>query len=624
MDTKAPDSPLSVAKTRASCPGTLRTWWLETLCLLLGLAGFGVVLTEGEHWVGALLGGIAISVVSLIVSYTCKSLFGIFVYGTYRRSVRSARVRGLRDVDAIVSRLMTERGYLEELTIHLPEGRRWQGLVFQNVFALSSMVFGSILLMVGAAALMGACSTLYADESIASGTTFLMVSTGCIGIGLGAFKAMSVIGKTHLGLVAIGAVHAAIQKREPTIATLSMNGPIHLPTGGHVVLGAQQNVLGLLNLSLSLRPLVFDLSLVDSTDLEQEAQDEDLGVEVFDRATILTMDHRLDEVIDGWLTPEVRSLLLALMRRGARVKEGTLWFELSLWRNAHELGRAVALIAALDAELDTLRAQTPKVRVFSALRRADDPGRRLILDRVGRLKVPSARHVIRRHWVETGEGHTRVYAASCLPPEETRSALLHLWQDPDPPVEVRGRALARLLVAIETHRLLPLELVDGLDAADHQALDSLLEGMDQLNAFPYDSVDDDWHTPCVIPETVSGLGGFILTALDYQLHQRRSTQVATMVSILDTKETQLLEQLSDLNMILKTEEHGLSTWSRFARALEMILEAMDASSESRSVVEQALKSARDMISLRAEQQVGGLAIASTNADGALSLTEMDA
>ena len=41
-----------------------------------------------------------------------------------------------------------------------------------------------------------------------------------------------------------------------------------------------------------------------------------------------------------------------LLKRGAYVENGTLWLQLSMWREADQLGRTVALIAALDAEMN--------------------------------------------------------------------------------------------------------------------------------------------------------------------------------------------------------------------------------------------------------------------------------
>ena len=45
----------------------------------------------------------------------------------------------------------------------------------------------------------------------------------------------------------------------------------------------------------------------------------------------------------------------------------------------------------------------------------------------------------------------------------------------NPPTELRGRALARLLVVLEASGLDEVELADALDATDYSALESLLE-----------------------------------------------------------------------------------------------------------------------------------------------------
>ena len=67
------------------------------------------------------------------------------------------------------------------------------------------------------------------------------------------------------------------KNREPSAASLSMNGPVYLSTGGHVVMGAQKDRTGRLNLSLSLSPLRFSLRMVDVKTLEREHLDEDVG-----------------------------------------------------------------------------------------------------------------------------------------------------------------------------------------------------------------------------------------------------------------------------------------------------------------------------------------------------------
>jgi len=364
-----------------------------------------------------------------------------------RLGVQGAKVMARRaGVDALepdAFELMETRGFRTDFPIHFQPQRRWSAAVFRF---FEHLFLTALSTLAGIVSLVSACGLVTALLSDGMGViyplTSVVISALVLVLGL---RGLAGFEPPHLGKGATAVIEAAADGRPADALSTRLGGPIGLGASGTVVCGVTASKRTLIELRVPIWRENIDIGLVERGTVGQEEHDLDLGVDLFDRATIF-LHHRPGATLpEAWLTDEIQTLMLVLFARGARVEAGELVLRIPLLRGFSRMPAALPFLGALSSLVGEQRALSEEDRIHNALVRCSDAQREMLLAKLGGLNAKATVRAIRQRWARQGQGKTRLIAATDLTGEARRAVLRFIALDILATSTLRGQAMGRLV-----------------------------------------------------------------------------------------------------------------------------------------------------------------------------------
>jgi hypothetical protein len=586
-------------------------------------AGVGAVvgLVGGVDTEDVGLGLALLVAVTFMLAFTLYGAYFLYhsITGSVRFSVQSAvvlvRKRGLDDAGPRAQAILDARSLLVDFPVEFAADAPWARAVLRRRVRVPLMWFTGVAIFFSLfAAFLGFGAWVAGREAALPPGLFGEIFAALLMVAALGFLLLRRFPKVDLTQVAFAAIGAAAAGELADSTQERRPEPLALPDSGRIAFRADPGTTDGLQLRVTLWPAAVDIALVRRDTLEEEKKDVDLGDKLFDRSTIFTVRDRQGLVVEAWLTAEIRTVLLALLARGARVDDGDLVMVVPMASDFDALHELIPLVGGLDVLIGEQRALAQRDRVIQALAGSTEPGRVMLLRtlaQVGRAVADG----IRSEWATTGDGPSRVMAAMALDAHDVTPTLNQIAGHGDATSRTRGLALGQLTTVGDGGRACVAQRLAELAARG--LADDVYVVLELANEYRRLVELDHANIYEIVPEEMA-LDGVIGAALGHLLAVKG-------LYAADAPLDRIGRALSSPIQSLSAESpQALPLWQAYASTLMAFLGEADLPPPMDHVVGSSYARAKATVEALVASQRGGLSVAAMGEEGGLALAKSDA